>query len=165
VLALVTNLVAYVILWLRLHNNAALAPVLAWDTVDWLRLNGAMLLAIPVLALWYAPVVAYQLLVSAWARSSVFVWTVLPPLVLILGERLAFNTWYIGHHVVGRLGLNVVGVPATGRAASTTFGRRELFEGIDLLTLLGSFDMWIGLAIAAALLFAAIRIRRYRDDS
>jgi hypothetical protein len=28
-----------------------------------------------------------------------------------------------------------------------------------------NIDLWLGLAVAAVLLFAAIRIRRYRDDT
>jgi ABC-2 type transport system permease protein len=165
VLAFVTNLIAYAILWLRLHNNAALAPLMTWDTVEWLRLNGALLLAIPILALWYAPIAAYQLLVSAWAKGSVFVWTVLPPLVLILGERFTFGTWYIRNVLRDRLGLSVIGVAARGRASNTPFGQRGLFDGIDVIGLLSSLDMWIGVAIAVAFVLAAIRIRRYRDDS
>jgi hypothetical protein len=28
-----------------------------------------------------------------------------------------------------------------------------------------NIDLWLGIAVAAALVFAAIRIRRYRDDT
>jgi ABC-2 type transport system permease protein len=165
VLAFVTNLVAFVILYVRLHNDAVLGQLVTWDTTSWLRLNGIMLVSIFVLALWYAPVAAYQLLVSAWAKGSVLVWTVLPPLVLIFGERLLFGTWYVAETLRDRVGINIAGVAASGRATRGASGPRGLFDSIDVFSLLTAPAMWIGVAIAAGLVFGAIRIRRYRDDS
>src|SRR5882762_9089474 len=55
--------------------------------------------------LWYAPIYAWLLLVSAWARRAAFLWAFLPVLVLGIVERIAFNTTYfvqlIGHRLVG----------------------------------------------------------------
>jgi len=34
-----------------------------------------------------------------------------------------------------------------------------------LLQVFTNIDLWLGLAVAAAFLFAAVRIRRYRDDT
>src|SRR6185312_9685659 len=42
--------------------------------------------------LWYAPLYAWLLLVSAWATRVPFLWAVLPPAALIVVERIAFNT-------------------------------------------------------------------------
>jgi ABC-2 type transport system permease protein len=158
VLALVTNLIAYVILYVGLHNHPVLGQFLRWDTVGWLHLNLLVLLYIFILALWYAPVVAYQLLVSAWAKSSVLLWTVLPPLILGIAEWRLLGTRYVGGVLRDRLGLDFFGV-ASG------FGRRGLFDSIDVMGLLTTPEMWIGVLVAAGFVFAAIRIRRYRDDS
>jgi hypothetical protein len=38
-------------------------------------------------------------------------------------------------------------------------------EVLNFGGLLVSLDLWLGLAVAAALVYAAIRIRRYRDDT
>ncbi|MEZ5459666.1 MAG: hypothetical protein R3E65_10305 [Steroidobacteraceae bacterium] len=38
-----------------------------------------MLLGTLIAALWYAPIAAALLLISAWARRNVFLWAVLPP--------------------------------------------------------------------------------------
>ncbi|HEU4624966.1 MAG TPA: hypothetical protein VFS52_09405 [Steroidobacteraceae bacterium] len=163
--AFVTNLLAFGILYVRLHGNAALAPLMSWDTAGWLRLNGIVLVYIFVLALWYAPVAAYQLLISAWAKGSALVWTVLPPLILVLGERFIFGTHYIGGALRDRFGINLAGIAASGRAMRAAVGGRRLFDGIDVIGLLTTPAMWIGIAVAAGLLFGAIRIRRYRDDT
>ena len=50
------------------------------------------------LSLWYAPVVAWLLLVSAWAKRATFLWAVLPPIALLLFEKLALR-----HAILQRL--------------------------------------------------------------
>jgi hypothetical protein len=142
-----------------------LGPFVTWDTAGWLRLNGVVLVCVFIVALWYAPVVAYQLLVSAWAKSSVLVWTVLPPLVLIFGERFLFGTWTVAAVLRDRLGINIAGIAASGRATRAAFGPRGLFDSIDVVSLLTAPAMWIGVAVAAGLVFGTIRIRHYRDDT
>ena len=106
--------------------------------------------------LWYAPLYAWLLLVSAWATRVPFLWAVLPPAAIAIVERIAFNT-----NVVGRLmqwlfmGSNE---PMTGGPVHMTMATL-MPHGMDLL-----FDpgLWIRLAIAAALLFGAVRLRRSR---
>ena len=79
-----------------------------------------------MLALWFAPVAAYQLLVSAWARSSVLVWTLLPPLVLILGESFALGTWNIG--ISSRFGCGLVSTTGRRAADYRTAGPRSRLQ-------------------------------------
>ena len=67
---------------------------------------------------------------------------VLPPLVLALGEKLIFGTGYIGTYLLWRL------TPLSIHTAMN-----ELPE------------LLLGLPVAAALLYLAIRLRRYRDDT
>jgi ABC-2 type transport system permease protein len=164
-LSLVTNLLAFGILYARLHDSPVLGHATGWDTGTWLRLNGVLLLDVLILSLWYAPIAAYQMLMSAWVRSSVFVWTILPPLVLVVGERLFFGTWHLGGLLGERLGINLSGVMRDRPSLAGAPGTEGLLTKINAGGLLMTPDLWIGVAIAAALLFAAIRIRRYRDDS
>ena len=51
-----------------------------------------MLYGLTVHALWHAPLYAWLLLVSGWARRTPFLWAVLPPLALGVLERIAFQT-------------------------------------------------------------------------
>ena len=41
----------------------------------------------------------------------------------------------------------------------------DVFRSFDMTGMFTSIDMWLGLAAAAAMIYAVIRIRRYRDDT
>lgn len=167
VLALVTNLLAFGILQIRFHDSAVVPNFIQWDTVSWLRLNAYLVMDVLVVALWYAPVAGYQLLISAWARSTVLVWTLLPPLVLIVGELIFLRSSHVWDFVAYRLWTGLM----NHRSSYFDIGpgpRSRLEDALDsanLLPVLGNINLWIGVGVAIALVFAAIRIRRYRDDS
>lgn len=108
--------------------------------------------------LWYAPIYGWLLLVSAWARRAAFLWAALPLLAIGIFEKIAFNTSHFG----AMLGYRLSGGP---EGAAFTAGGMSM----DPLTQIhsGQFlispGLWIGLAIAAAFLAAAVRLRRYRE--
>jgi ABC-2 type transport system permease protein len=141
-----------------------------WDTVAWLKVQALMLYGLVVSMLWYAPMAAFLLLVSAWARRNVFLWASLPPLIAIIIERAAFGTRYTQNLLEYRswsgLWDALLVEPITpdsghGRVVSLA----KLFDNIPMSRAFLDIDLWLGLAVAAALVFAAIRIRRYRDDT
>jgi ABC-2 type transport system permease protein len=106
--------------------------------------------------LWYAPLYGWLLLVSAWAPRAPFIWAFLPPFVVWGVEKVAFDTSYFLAMLQYRL---------TGPEPSTTAPHGTVMEIISALTpaqFLATPGLWIGLAIAAALLLAAVRLRRYR---
>jgi len=143
--------------------------VLSWDTLAWARLEIAMLLGLALGVLWYAPFAAYLLLVSAWARRNAFLWAALPPVLAPLLERLAFGTHYLGHLIGYRMG-GIWQTLALGheRILSHNMRLHSLGSLLGELNFRGAFtdiDLWLGVAMAAALMFAAARIRRYRDDT
>src|SRR5262245_47076126 len=55
--------------------------------------------------LWHAPIYAWLLLVSAWARRAVFLWAALPIIAISVLEKIAFNTSYfatmLGYRLAG----------------------------------------------------------------
>jgi ABC-2 type transport system permease protein len=108
--------------------------------------------------LWYAPIYGWLLLVSAWAPRAPFLWAFLPPFVIWGLERIAFGT----SHFLAMLQYRL-----TGPEPSTTTARSgNLMEMISALTPAQFFStpgLWIGLAIAAAFLAAAVRLRRNRE--
>jgi ABC-2 type transport system permease protein len=168
VLAVVTNLLAFGILATLFHSHPVFGSFIQWNTGAWLRLNLVLLINTFVLALWFAPLAAWQMLVSAWAKGSVLVWTILPPLILMFAERLIFGTWKFGALLASRLGAGLFssfGNASGVERASAATGLDHLFQRVDTLGLLATPGMWIGVACAAAFVFAAIRIRRYRDDT
>jgi ABC-2 type transport system permease protein len=141
----------------------------AWDTVAWLKVEGLMLFGVVMCILWFAPVAATLVLISAWVRKNVFLWTSLPPVIAVIVERSAFGTHYVAHlleyrtwgiwHVLGANPMPPEG--AQGRVVSLA----DLFDNVEMGKAFLNIDLWLGLAVAAALVFAAIRIRRYRDDT
>ena len=117
--------------------------------------------------LWYAPIYAWFLLVSAWARRTPLLWAVLPPLAVVSVERIAFNTSHFAAIVQHRF----VGGPSVSGAAlrdgvsvsgGTTTMSMEGMTPFTLGQLLSSPGLWIGFAVAAAFLAAAVKLRRDR---
>ena len=109
--------------------------------------------------LWYAPIYSWLLLVSAWARRAPFLWAALPPLAIGAVEKIAFNT----SHFAAILQHRMMGGPST--TGSTTGMSIDAMTPFTLGELLGSSGLWIGLAIAAAFLAGAVRLRRHRGPS
>lgn len=107
--------------------------------------------------LWYAPIYGWLLLVSAWARRAPFLWAGLPVLAIAVVERIAFNTsrfaWMIGNRLIGSERDDfMTGSLSMDPLMHFTPGR-----------FLSSPGLWIGLAVAAAFLAVAVRLRRHRD--
>ena len=112
---------------------------------------------VTVHALWPAPLYAWLLLVSAWARRAPFLWAVLPPFAIGVLEKLVFNTTYFANMLLNRLsggGLEAVTPPDS----FPTHPMTHLTPGVFL----SSAGLWMGLAVTAAFLAGAIWLRRYR---
>jgi ABC-2 type transport system permease protein len=149
-----------------------IASVFSWDLVEGLRTELVMLIMLVVAVLWYAPIVTAMMLLSVWARPNPFLWAFLAPIVAPLLERIAFGT----HYLSGFLKYRAFGIWGT-LAHGPTHGHIDIIthHGLHPIgTLLDEFnigaaltdiDLWLGLAASAAMLYAAVRIRRYRDDS
>jgi len=105
-------------------------------------------------ALWYAPIFGWLLLVSAWARRMPILWAGLPVLAIALVEKIAFNTTHFAEMLGSRLGGGPEAVSLPG--ASPMDPMTHLTPG-HFLT---SAGLWIGLAMTAAFLAAAVRMRR-----
>jgi ABC-2 type transport system permease protein len=170
VLSLVVSLVVFGVLAVK-YSGTGLAPLLQWHTLDWLALQGVLLLNLLVAALWYAPVAAALLMISAAARRATVLWAVVPPLVLFVVERTTLGTDYVRRFIAYRLTgfFDAMGVGFERQAQSSTAEQVErvaaLYEKINAAPLLLSLDLWLGVAAAAALLAVAIRLRRWRDDT
>jgi hypothetical protein len=98
------------------------------------------------------------LLVSGWARRATLLWAALPLLAIGVFEKMVFNTTHFTHMLGSRLGGGGGDFPAPGD--SVTIHPLTHFASFDFLI---SPGMWIGLAVAAVFLAAAIRLRRNRE--
>ena len=146
-LSLVVGLVVFGVLAAQVSGTPA-AGLGTWHGVTWLAVQAAMLGKMVIAALWYLPVAGWLLLVSVLAKRAPFLWATLPFLVLSLAERIA-----LGSNVVGAL------------VAQRLFGFSEEVSLMSEFPLLASPGLWIGVAVGAALVYAAIRVRRRSDDS
>jgi ABC-2 type transport system permease protein len=136
-----------------------------------------LLAAIPVYAVWALPTIGWLMLCSAWSRSKPFLWALMIPVlsgtfVTMFGVMRLFNadaSWFWGN-VVARMLLGVVPVTPMDIARMDTAD----FDGPGaILAMLSVPDvyanllapsMWIGAGAGVAMLYAATRLRRWRDD-
>jgi len=112
---------------------------------------------VTVHGLWYAPLYGWLLLVSAWAPRAPFIWAFLPPFVIWGLEKIVFQT----SHFLAMLQYRLTG-PEPSSAAAPHGTVMEIISALTLAQFLTTPGLWIGLIIAAAFLFAAVRLRRYR---
>ena len=106
--------------------------------------------------LWYAPIYGWLLLVSACAPRAPFIWAFLPPFVVWGLEKIAFNSSRF---------LALMNYRLNGPQPTTTTPDSHLMDMLSALSPAQFFStpgLWTGLIIAAAFLFAAVRLRRYR---
>jgi ABC-2 type transport system permease protein len=102
----------------------------------------------------HAPFYGWFLLVSAWARRAPFLWAFLPPIAIVFIEKIAFNTSYFA---------NMMGSVLSGGSEAIPFpGRMPIDPGLQLTPghFLLSASLWIGLAVFAGFITAAVRLRR-----
>src|SRR5436309_9105126 len=130
-----------------------------WTRFNIVEQSLILLYSLVALALWHAPVYGWLLLVSGWARRATFLWAVLPLLAITIFETITFNTT----HFIRMLGHRLTGFAAEafdfqGQHNPDIHSLAQLTPGRYLSTP----DLWIGLAFAAAFIFAAVRLRRYR---
>lgn len=151
-------------------SGASPAPI--WSNLQPFQLAVALVYGQLALVLWYAPVAAWLLFVSAWAKRTPILWATLTPIAIMLFERVAIGTRYVQDMLTYRLRdvMRVVFVPSSGPAkftiddgVSTGAVPRRVFDLIDPLGYFSNPWLWVGLVVAAGLVAAAIWMRRYRE--
>ena len=105
----------------------------------------------------FAPFFGWLLLVSGWARRAAFLWAALPLVAIGVVEKIAFNTSYFAAMLENRLGGGADSSPFTAGSVSM-----DPLMHLRLGQFLSSSGLWIGLAVFAAFLAAAVRLRRYQ---
>ncbi len=156
-----------------------LSPVdLVWGPAEPLSLAVRMLAVVPVNALWALPAIGWLLLVSAFARGKPFLWGVALPIAIavvintfdMLQALRVPDTWF-WQHVVARILTSLVPVSWFGAAIIESVdqadrngpGPEMLVDWSMIDGVLGSADLWIGVAAGAAMIAGAIHFRRTRE--
>ena len=129
-----------------------------WTQLSFVQMSLLLLYhLVTVHALWPAPIYAWLLLVSGWARRAAFLWAVLPLLAIGVFEKIVFHT----SHFAAMLGQRISGSGAEAFTMPGSFPTDPMTH-LTPGNFLSSPDLWIGLAVAAAFLAAAVRLRRYQ---
>ena len=161
-----------VIVWQLWSLTGAAPSVFSWNALEWLRTEVLLLLVTVVAVLWYAPIAGVFLVVSAWARRAPVLWVLLPLIFAQIVEQIfsaivgtpRFLSHFINYRVFGiwdELGLfrmHLLGHP----------GIRPIGSQLKELNFAGAFtdvDLWLGVIAAGALAYAAVRLRRFRDET
>ena len=140
-------------------SASGLSVATLWAQVQLHRsLLGLLYHLVTVHMLWYAPLYAWFLLVSAWARRAPFLWAVLPPLAIGIFEKIAFHSSHFAELMEYR-------VAGGAEGASSMQGSFPIQPGMHhgLGHFLTTPGLWTGLLVAAMFLAAAVRLRRYRE--
>jgi ABC-2 type transport system permease protein len=136
----------------------------SWATVPLHLMWAFDFYVLVTLALWYAPVYGWLLVVSGWARRGTFLWATLPLLALCVVEKLAFDTSWFADLVKYRLGGSFH--EAFVDQGPHPFGQHQMnfhLPQADPAKFFTSPGLWLGLAAAAALFALAIWLRRRRE--
>ena len=149
---------------------------LLWGPGSPLAMTGRILACIPVYALWALPTVGWLMLCSAWARSKPFLWAIMIPVFAGI-----FVTWFdlmqlfdlesswFWSNIVRRALLGTV--PGGWLLDANLHGTPDTMDRIGNLlnpattyAALATPQLWIGAAAGVAMIFGAIRLRRWRDE-
>ena len=162
------SLLAAFVLSVRAHSLLGNA---LWQPEVWVQLQAIWLYVIATTAIWYLPVTGWLLVVSAWSRRAVMLWSVLPPLALILAERL-----FVGTHACLRvIGERLLGYASTAFnphatewadqwSGNPSSGAPSAWRILDPWGFLSSPSTWIGALVGAALIAAAVQLRKRRAE-
>jgi ABC-2 type transport system permease protein len=138
-----------------------------WHAQLWLQVQALWLYVIATGVLWYSPVVGWLLLVSAWAKRAVILQALLPPLAVMLAERL-----FLGTHVsaiVLRDRLLGGTYASLHHPIHWSLANGEITPGVwqlpDPAGFFSSPDVWIGVLIGASFVAGAVQLRKRRTDT
>lgn len=133
----------------------------------------------PVYILWAIPTVGWLLMVSAWARSKVFLWAVGMPLLGLVILKMAdfvfklnLDMDWISHNIMARvLGGLFPGIWAGYESGAKGIMINQPQHGADMGSMLSNAWMsladvgvWGGVVAGVLMIFVAIKLRRWRDE-
>jgi ABC-2 type transport system permease protein len=150
---------------------------LLWGPASPLKIAGYLIASIPVYALWALPTVGWLMLCSSWAKSKPFLWAIMIPVFagifvtwFDLMHLFNLETIWFWKNVVARSLISVAPgtwfdvatfAPVHGEGPSAVSSAMNLSSMYSVLL---TPQLWIGAAAGAAMIFGAIRLRRWRDE-
>ena len=175
-LVVATMAVPLLTFFLKIHfaGNPHSAWPLMWNSGYLLEAAALWGYLTAVGVLWYLPLAAWFLAVSAWAPKNPFLWGLVPPAaLLVLGKIIPGTSWLadlITDRIGGFLSLSL-NTAIRGPGPGVSVNDRHLAIPTSLVSwiepghLFASPRLWGGLAIGVLLVFVAIQGRRYRTEA
>jgi ABC-2 type transport system permease protein len=164
-LSLVVGLAVFAVLSAKVSGTPA-AALGHWHGGIWLQVQASMLGKLLLSSLWYLPVAGWLLLVSAFAKRAPILWATLPYLAIGVVETTVFRSERVVEYLNERLFGYDFGFFSLSYAGQQGAGTLSGLPGrLADFGLLASPDLWLGVVAGAAMVFAAIRLRRRSDDS
>jgi ABC-2 type transport system permease protein len=143
-----------------------------WQPQAWLPAIGVTLYGTVAVMLWSVPAVGWLLFVSAVAPRSPFLWATLPPLALMLAERVALGSDrladLVGDRLFGAMSATFSGVEQSGfvvRIGESGKLPPSITSMVQPLEFLTNPSVWGGLIVGGLLIAGAVWARRYRDET
>jgi ABC-2 type transport system permease protein len=137
---------------------SGISPATLWTELRFFQGLLIMIYGLAVHVLWFAPIYAWLLLISAWARRTPVLWAVLPPFAIGMFEKLVFNTSYFQ----SMLRYRAMGAMTEAFRAHSG-GNIDCLLQLDPARFLSAPGLWVGLIFAVAFLIGAMRLRRNRE--
>ena len=136
-----------------------MSPTLLWREYDFVQGRVIMIYGLGATVLWYTPLYAWLLLISAWARRAPMMWVIVPPMAVAALERMALGTTHFGNFIKYRLW----GAMTAAFVPEASNGNVNELSDLDPIKFLSSPGLWSGLLFAGLFLMAAVRLRRNRE--
>lgn len=161
-IALIVGMVTQLIVLMMstmIFAGSGVSPAPLWASARPFREPLTQIYGLTIHSLWFAPIYAWMLLVSAWAKRATFLWAFLPWFALAAMEHVA-GGGYIGNMLQYR----VIGAMGEAWAVSPKSGQPII--GLSTITpwnFLTSAGLWVGLIFAAICLVLAVKLRRRRE--
>lgn len=131
---------------------------------------------LPVYIIWALPTIGWLMLVSSWAKSKVFLWAVVAPLIVMAIFKWAnfliggaLDADWLWNNVIGRALAGVmpgIWIPYSGMARGDIHGPAEAVNQfmVASYTSLATPHAIIGAVAGIAMIYGAIRMRRWKDE-
>ena len=170
-----TQLLILVVSSIWVGFRGANAWHLIWQAAPLFDNWSSMFIILLSLSIWVSPFIGWFLFVSAFTKRSPFLVAFLPFIVIPMLERIFFGSWLFGQMLLERAPFKAPifdGFHGAGYLFDDNDEIRSMAESgvsflslIDLPGFLTSIQVWLGVAVCGIFSFAAIYVRRYRDDS
>jgi ABC-2 type transport system permease protein len=143
-------------------------PFSPWNAQSFLDVQLIALAFVPMIVLWYLPLAGYLLLISVWVRKNAFLWALLPPVGLLIIEQMLTHSNFVAEFLGARFAGYVQVMDASDLRDFDDLKDSGLLLGTSFRLIgqvFASYQLWVGAVAGVALIYAAARIRRLRDDS